>query len=733
MKPKCIQLRPLFKILLMLCLCSLTLLIAVVALAQSHTAPVAKKIPHPVTVFANTPNEDTRQDDYFWLRSDDTNLKPEIIDYLNQENSYTEAMTAPLQSLREQIFTELKSRNAEFLDLEVPFTLRGYSYYIKKEPTENYPRYLRKNLKTNEEQLLIDGPALAAQSEYFDVQVGLVSPNGQFLPYGIDRFGKRSYALYVKDLLTGKVRTLREKDAAVVGYQSPQWRQMVWSADSRYLFYGAPGTLSRDSRVVRYDLQEANPTKAEQIVFDELDGDFYPVVLPTKSGKFIQLFSRGHGTAVTRVIPTDKPLSAPILLAPKEPGHFYKVDHVGDKFYILSNLNGTSRRVFVAPDSQPTQDHWKELFSTRILPDIEDMVAFNGYLVVTGMDHAFQRASIVNLKNHSIHEISFDEKIWVIDPRFNFDPRANFLRVNYRSYVTPVSVRRIDLESGKSTILKSRIVPGYDPSLYETIRVWATASDGTLIPINLTSKKAAPRDGRNSLWLTAYGSYGTSSINPFVLDQDKISLLNRGIMVGYAFPRGGGEMGYSWYLDGKLRKKKNTFTDFESAIEYLVKNKYTSQDRLAIEGVSAGGLLIGYILNNHPQLCRAAIANVPFVDLLNTMSDPKIPLTTQEYVEWGNPSDIEDYKYMRSYSPYDNVGQHDYPALLVTSSVADSQVAYWESAKWAARLRANKTDQNPLLLKMTMVGGHGGGSGEAKKFHEQAFRLAFVINQVAKH
>jgi oligopeptidase B len=423
-------------------------------------------------------------------------------------------------------------------------------------------------------------------------------------------------------------------------------------------------------------------------------------------------------------------MSTPVLLSSKLPGREYNVDHMGGQFIIVGNQSQGNRDVFVAPEAAPTMENWKKLLPAPVMTDVTDSAVFEGKLVLIGVEKAYQKAEIVDLSTLAVRDIPAPEQIFAITKRDNPDPKGGKFRFEYTSLVKPSALIDVDLATGAETVLAERKIPGYDASNCVVERVWSPSFDGVQVPTDVIRKKSTPMDGKGPLDLWAYGNYGTSMIQKFTFDQDRISALDRGVILAISYPRGGGEQGYEWGAAGNQKHKIDEFKDVIAVAHDLVAKGYAAADRMALEGISAAGLLTGYIANNEPGLFKAIAQSAPFVDIINTMSDASIPLTTQEYTVWGNPGIAEDYRYMALYSPYDNVGHHDYPAMFVRSALGDSQVPYWESAKWVARIRANKTDQNPLVLAMGMVGSHSGGSGVDAALDEASERWAFILSQI---
>jgi oligopeptidase B len=541
------------------------------------------------------------------------------------------------------------------------------------------------------------------------------SDDGQLLAYTTDNTGYRQYTLHVKNLRTGEL----------LSDHIERVDEVVWSTDNKTVFY-----VTEDAVTKRNDkfFRHVVGTATSDLVYDEKDELFDIEVGRTRDRAMILLQIAAKTSTEVRYLPAGEPMSPLKVIAPREPKHEYDVDHRGNLFYIRTNKDATNFRVMTAPVSDPGAKNWKELIAHRPEVKIEGIDLFANHLVLSAWENGLQQIEIVDLAKNARTRVTFPEPVYaaVLSNNFVFDTPV--LRYNYQSLVTPASVFDYDMTSGKATLVKQTEVPGFDRTNYASERVFATASDGTKIPISLVYKKGVPRDGSAPLLLYGYGSYGVS-VSP-TFSSSRLPLLNRGVVYAIAHIRGGGEMGEPWREAGRMMKKVTTFTDFIASAEFLISQKYTSSSRLVIQGGSAGGMLMGAVANMRPDLFKAVIAQVPFVDILNTMLDASLPLTTSEYIEWGNPNEKPAYDYMATYSPYDNVKAQAYPAMLVKVSVNDSQVPYWEGTKLTAKIRAMKTDARPLILKVNFGAGHGGASGRYDALHETAFNWAFALWQM---
>ena len=655
---------------------------------------------------------DVRTDNYYWLRDRED---PEVTAYLEAENRYAEQVMAHTEGLQETLFEEIKGR-IKPNDESVPVLLNGYYYYTRFEEGQEYPVYCRKKGSLEEEEeVILDVNELAGDHEFFSVTGVIASPDNELLAYSVDTVGRRKYELHFKNLVTGaQLETVIED---VTG-------RAVWANDNNTVFYTRrdPDTL-RAFQVYRQPLDGA-----AELVFQEDDVIFSCGVGKSKSRDYIMISSHHTLSNEYRYLDADDPGGEFRVVHPRERGLEYQADQLGDYFYILTNLEAQNFRLMRAPVNTPGKEHWEEVIPHRDDVLLQGFELFKDYLVVSERGNALTRVRVIPWAGDGDHYVEFPEEVcdagisWS-NPEFD----TGLVRLNYSSLVTPPTVYDYDMSSREKILRKQDEVPGYNRDAYSTQRLWAPADDGKKVPVSLVWKNdELQKDGSNPCLLYAYGSYGSSTDPGF--RSSVFSLLDRGFVFAIAHIRGGQEMGRQWYEDGKLLKKMNTFTDFNDVAHYLVDEQFTSPDKLFAMGGSAGGLLMGAVINLEPQLYRGVIAHVPFVDVVTTMLDADIPLTTFEWDEWGDPREEEYYRYMLSYSPYDQVEEKEYPNLLVTTSLHDSQVQYWEPAKWVARLRAMKTDDNRLLLKTNMEGGHGGTTGRYKRLRDTAYDYAFMLD-----
>lgn len=669
--------------------------------------PVARKVPK-VDVY----HGDRRVDDYFWLRE---KSNPEVVAYLEAENAYTEAVMAPTREFQEKLYQELLS-HIQQTDVNVPYRDGSYFYYSRTEEGKQYPIYCRKHgsLEAGEE-VILDLNELARGHPFLSLGVYRVSDDGHLLAYSTDVTGFREYTLFVKDLRTGELLPDRIEKVGSV----------VWAADNATLFYTTEDQAKRPYRVHRHRLGATE----DELALEETDELFRVSVGRSRSKAYLFLGSTSLTTSEIRYLPAAAPEGAWRLVAPREHRHEYYLDHHGDRFFIRTNDQGRNFRLVTAPVSDPERGNWQELIPHRGDVMLEGIELFASHYVLRERRQGLPHLRVVDMRSGDSREIEFPEPAYSAFPDENREWDTATFRYNYQSLVTPRSVFDYDMERHESKLLKQTPVPGgFRREDYVSERIEATAADGVKVPISLVYRKGVGRDGSNPLFLTAYGSYGYPM--PVTFDSNRLCLLDRGVVVAIAHIRGGGEMGKPWHDDGRMLKKKNTFTDFIAAAEFLIGEKYGAPDRLVIGGGSAGGLLMGVVANMRPELFTAVISHVPFVDVINTMMDASLPLTVGEYEEWGNPNKPDEYEYMRSYCPYTNLEVRAYPAMLVKTSFNDSQVMFWEPAKYVARLRVLKTDRNPLLLKTNMAAGHGGASGRYDHLREIAFDYAFVLGQL---
>ena len=670
--------------------------------------PLAKKIPHRLEKHGHV-----RVDDYYWLREQEN---PEVLEYLKIENDHTEKSMAHTAGLERKLFEEIRAR-IKPTDMSVPYKRDDYFYYTRFEEGKEYAVYARKkgSLESPEE-LLVDANALAEGHEFFAIGGWAVSSGQDILAYAVDTQGRRIYTTHFKNLTTGEL--LPDVIAEMT-------ENLAWANDNRTLFYAKQDPITlRSCRIFKHVL--GTDSSEDQLVFEENDETFATWVFKTKSKKFLIIVCSQTLSQEYRYLEADHPNDAFKIFLPREREHEYHVDHFGEKFIVRTNDRAKNFRLVEAPLDQTAKEHWREIIPHREDTLLEDFEIFKGHLVLEERRRGLTRIRVIPWGGGEEHYLEFDEPAYRANIGMNPEPDTAILRFDYTSMTTPLSIYDYDMIARTETLLKREEVLGdFKPENYRTERLFARAADGVEIPLSIVYRKEVERDGQNPLLLYGYGSYGFSMDAAFA--SPRLSLIDRGFIYAIAHVRGGQELGRQWYDDGKLLKKKNTFTDFIACAEYLVRERFTNPEKLFAMGRSAGGLLMGAIANLRPNLFKGIVAEVPFVDVVTTMLDPTVPLTTGEYDEWGDPNQKEFYEYMLSYSPYDNVEAKDYPNLLVVGSLHDSQVQYWEPAKWVAKLRAMKTDQNRLLLRTNMEAGHGGASGRFKRHQETAFSYAFLL------
>lgn len=670
--------------------------------------PVAKKVPKVTEIHG-----ERLVDDYAWLREKEN---PAVRAYLDAENAYADAVTKPGEALRKRLYEEAVGRIQE-TDLSVPYRHRGYFWYARTEKGQQYPISCRKkgSLEAPEE-VVLDLNEIAKTEKFVGRGVYVPNDDATLLAYTIDTTGFRLYTLQVKDLKSGKLLADRVEKV----------NSVAWAADGRTLFYVVEDAAKRPYRLYRHAVGTAGP---DALVLEETDERFTLRVERSRDDSWVLVASESHTQKEWRLIPAARPAEAPRLVLAREKDHEYDVEAAGDLLYIRTNDGCRDFRVVTAPAGSPGKESWKELVPCRDGVMVAGLDAFRGHLVLHERQDALPRLSVRDLATGETHRIEAPEAIASVLPETNPEYDAKAYRFSYQSFTTAPMVFDHDVATRERTLLKKTEVPGgYDPSRYRSERLFATAPDGTKVPVSVVSRADVPRDGTAPLLLKGYGSYGIPSTVAF--DPALPSLLDRGVVFALAHVRGGGDLGKRWHDAGRMGSKKNTFTDFVACAEALVAAKVASKGRIAIQGGSAGGLLIGAVVNLAPGLFRAALLHVPFVDVVNTMLDETLPLTVGEFEEWGNPKKKDEYLWMRSYSPYENLKKGPYPSILVKTSFNDSQVMYWEPAKYVARLRTLKTDANPLLLVTNMAGGHGGSSGRYDRLGETAFDQAFVLGQL---
>jgi len=654
-----------------------------------------------------------RVDEYAWLR--DKNA-PEVQAYLEAEDAYARAVMAPTEALQQALYDETLA-HIQQTDLSVPYRLGDYWYYSRTEEGRQYPICARKRESLEApEEVTLDLNTLAEGLEYFALGAYQVSDDGKLLAYTTDVTGYRQYTLHVKDLASG----------TDLGEAIERVADVVWASDNVTLYYTTEDAVSkRHDRFWRHVLGSADST----LLYEETDHHYDIGAQRSRDRAYVFVTSYSKSTTEWQALRTDRPHGTLEVIVPRSEGHRADVAHRGRTFYITTNRGAEDFRLVAAPDDAPEEANWREIVPARPGVHLDGLDAFEHYGVLVGRSGGFANLEILDYATNALRPIAMPETVHSVTPGTNPEFHTNLYRFAYGSLVTPNSVFEIDLESERRTLLKETEVPGYDRARYTTELVHAVARDGTRVPISLVYRSDVPRDGTAPLLLYGYGSYGVSMDPTF--SPARLTLLDRGIVYGIAHIRGGGELGEPWRTAGHLQAKLNTFTDFIDCAEHLIAERYTSAARLAIQGGSAGGLLVAAVSNMRPELFAAVVCQVPFVDVVNTMLDASLPLTTGEYLEWGNPNVPADFAYMMRYSPYDNVKAQAYPAMLVRISVNDSQVPYWEGAKLVARLRALKTDDRPLLLAVNFGAGHGGASGRYDNLRETAFTNAFVLAQIA--
>jgi oligopeptidase B len=676
-------------------------------------APVAELRPEELSA-----HSDKRIDNYYWMndyfkKGPDSN---KVVAYLAAENKYYDTMMSASKSLQEKLYTEMKARIRE-KDESVPVFKNGYFYYSRLAEGKDYFVYCRKKGSLDAvEEVLLDVNAMAEGHNYYSAIGFSVSPDNKLMAFGIDELSRREYKIYIKNLGTG----VMYGDVIEGTEGSP-----VWANDNKTIFYTAKNPVTLLSEKIKKHVI-GSPADADKMVYEEKDPSNYISVGKTKSDKYVLIVSKATLSSEVRWIDANRPDDAFEVFQPRMKEVLYEVDHANDHFFIRTNLHAKNFKIVTCSEDKKDTANWKDLVPHNDSVLVSGFDLFKNFLAINERKGGLTQIHILNTQNSSSHYLPFEEAAFVANITANPDYNTHTMRFNYTSLTTPNTVYDYNMVSGEKKLMKEQeVVGGYDTASYETERLFATAKDGTKVPVSIVYKKGFKKDGGAPLLLYAYGSYGISS-DPY-FSSIRLSLLNRGFAFAIAHIRGGQELGRYWYEDGKMMKKKNTFSDFIDCAEFLIAHKYTSSKHLYANGGSAGGLLMGAIVNMRPDLWNGVIAAVPFVDVLTTMSDPSIPLTTNEYDEWGNPADKESYEYMKSYSPYDNVEKKAYPNMLVTTGLHDSQVQYFEPAKWVAKLRAMKTGNNKLFLYTNMEAGHGGASGRFKFLKDKAREYAFLL------
>ena len=655
----------------------------------------------------------TLEDDYFWLRE---KTNPAVLAHLQAEDAYAQAMMKHTAPLQEKLYNEMLSHIKQ-TDTNVPYRWGNYFYYSRTEEGKQYPIFCRKKGSVDApEEIVLDQNELAKGQKFMSVGAFVPSDDGNLLAYSTDNTGYRQYTLQVKDLRTGQL--FPERIERVDG--------VVWANDNKTFFYVTEDAVTkRSDKFFRHVLG----SDKSDLVYEEKDELFDIGTGRSRDNAVIFLEAFSKTSTESRYLLAAEPNSELKVIIPRQPEHEYDVDYRDHLFYIRTNKGAKNFRIVTAPVNDPSEKNWKEFVEHRPAVKIEGISLFANHAVLSEWENGLQQLEVINFKSNKRNRIEFPEPVYSAGLSSNREYNTNVVRYSYNSLVRPNSVFDYDMNTGKSTLLKQTEVPGgFHVDNYKSERVFATASDGTKIPMSMVYRKGVKLDGSAPLLLYGYGSYGASI--PPGFSSSRLSLLDRGVIFVIGHIRGGGELGEEWRQAGRMMNKMNTFTDFIACAETLINKKYTSKDRLVIQGGSAGGLLMGAVTNMRPDLFKAVVSQVPFVDVLNTMLDASIPLTTSEYIEWGNPNEKPAFEYMKMYSPYDNVAKKDYPAMLVKVSLNDSQVPYWEGTKLVAKLRAMKTDKNPLLLKVNFGAGHGGASGRYDALRETAFDYAFMLWQM---
>jgi len=680
-------------------------------MSKNSSTPIAKTIPKTLEKHGIK-----RTDNYFWLNDREN---PEVIDYLNQENAYYEAKTSSTKSFQKELYNEMKARIKED-DQSVPYLYNGYYYITRFELGKGYPIYSRKKGSLDaKEEVLFNCNELAEGQSYFNLGGLSISPDNKFATFGIDTMGRRIYTLQIKNLETGEI--LADKIENATG-------SSVWANDNKTIFYTRQDEVTlRSDKVFKHQL--SSDSTLDVLVYYEKDDTFNVSVGKEKSRKYIVIESGSTLTTEYRTLNSDTPEGEFIIFQPRVRGLEYNISHFGDSFYVLTNKDdATNFKLMKTPENATTKENWKDIIPHREDVLLEDIEIFRDYLVVEERANGLNRIRIMPWTGKGEYYLPFGSETYNANTTTNVDFDTDILRYSYQSLATPSSVIDFNMKTKEKEVKKEQQVLGgtFNKDNYIEERIWATAKDGTKVPISIVYKKGLKKDGNNPLLLYAYGSYGVTMETYF--SSTRLSILDRGFVFAIAHIRGGEDLGRQWYEDGKLLKKKNTFTDFIDCSKHLITEKYTSPKHLYAEGGSAGGLLMGAIINMAPDLYNGVIAQVPFVDVVSTMLDDTIPLTTGEYDEWGNPNVKKYFDYMLTYSPYDNIKAQNYPNMLVTTGLHDSQVQYWEPAKWVAKLRTQKTDNNVLYLNTNMDAGHGGASGRFEALKELAKEYSFLLD-----
>lgn len=668
--------------------------------------PRARRLPKILALHG-----ETLVDEYAWMRDRDD---PDVLAHLRAENEYAEAMMEPTRWLQDELYGEMLSRIRE-TDVQVPFRLGEFLYYSRTEKGKQYPIHCRRRDEGAAEEVLLDLNELADRHDYLALGEMEVSDDGHLLAFTLDTKGEREFVLRVRDLRTGEMLPERMERVSSV----------VWAADNRTLLYVSDDHTRRPHRLYRHTLG----ARADVLVHEETDPLFRLGVARSRSRDILLVVTASATSSEIRMMRADHPEERPVLVEPRRPNLQYFAEHRGNRLWIITNDRGPNFRLVTAPLADPGAARWEEVLPHREHVRIEDIEVFARHLVVLERENGLDCFLVLDLETGDSHRIRFSEPAYSAAPTMNASFDTAVFRLAYESFVTPLTVYDYDMSSRSWTLLKrTEVLGGYDPGGYVSERIFATAEDGTRIPVSIVHRRGLDRSGPQPMVLYGYGAYGSSV--PVTFSPERLPLLDRGVIYAVAHVRGGGEMGEAWHEQGRLARKENSFTDFLAVAGHLVRQGWTAPDRLVISGASAGGLLIAGVINLRPELFRAAVMHVPFVDVLATMMDPDLPLTVGEYPEWGNPEDEDEYRVMRRYDPYWNIRKAPYPAMLVRTSFHDGQVMFWEAARYVARLRATTTGDQPLLLRVDMDGGHSGPSGRYDRLRDEAWECAFILTQL---
>ena len=674
------------------------------------TAPVAKKVAEEMTI-----HDDTRVDQYYWMNQRDSD---DVINHLNEENAYTKEMFSHLEDYQEELFEEIKGRFKQN-DMSVPYDYNGYTYQTRYEEGKEYAIYERSPVGTSNTELLLDANVEADKYDFYSVGGLNVSPNNKIMAFGEDTLSRRIYTVKFKDLETGEL--LEDIIPNTNG-------SVTWAEDNQTVFYSVKDDALRSYKIFKHKL--GTPVSEDVEVYHEADETFGTYVYKTKSRKYIVIGCFQSISTEFRVIPADQPDAEFKIFQARERDLEYNIDHFGDSWYVITNMDAQNFRLMRTDLDKTSKENWEEVIAHRSDVLLEGMDIFEDYLVLSERKNGINQIRVMPWEGEE-HYIDFKEDAYMAYTSTNPDFNTDKLRLGFTSLTTPNTIFEYDMaDQSFKTLKETEVLGGFDKNNYQSERIYVTARDGVKVPVSIVYHKDTKIDGTAPCLLYGYGSYG-ASMDPY-FSATRLSLLDRGFVYALAHIRGGQEMGRQWYEDGKLLNKKNTFNDFVDCGKYLVANKYAAEDNLFAMGGSAGGLLMGAVVNQAPDMWKGIVSAVPFVDVVTTMLDESIPLTTGEYDEWGNPNDKEYYEYIKSYSPYDNIEAKDYPAMLVTTGYHDSQVQYFEPAKYVAKLREMKTDNNPLVFHINMDAGHGGQSGRFRRFKETAMEYAFMLDLAGK-